>query len=180
MLAHQLLISDRILQIITPGTLPKYSKETKELGEIVFGMGYIQEYCQKTGKDIDKELERLTVHGMCHILGYDHELDDDYTAMHTREMEIMKKLKEMKKEEKEDQKRTALYSPFSETLTASDAENALADAENTIKKVKKKLVKKVKRTTSAKIAKKPTKKKKDESSSSSSSDSSSSSSSSSS
>lgn len=162
--------SDLVLQIIAPGTLPKYSKDTKELGEIVFGMGYIQEYCQKTGKDIDKELERLTVHGMCHILGYDHEVDSDYAVMHSREMEVMKKLKQMKKEEKEDKQRTALYSPFSETLTTSDAETALLDAAIEDKKVEKKLTKKPKRSTSAKVAKKPRKKKKDESSSSSSSD----------
>lgn len=170
--------TDLHLQIIEPGTLPTYSKDTKELGEIVFGMGYIQNYCEKKGKSVDKELERLTVHGMCHILGYDHEEDPDYEKMHAREMAIMRKLKELRKEEINDGKREALYSPSSDLLTTSDAENALVEGEKEAKEVKKKLVKRVKKSTAAKVAK-PKKKKKDDSSSSSSSDSSSSSSSSS-
>lgn len=37
-------------------------------------------------------LQHLTVHGVLHLLGYDHENDDDATAMEGLEIEILKRL----------------------------------------------------------------------------------------
>lgn len=161
------------IQRIPAGTVPKYTKENKYLGEIVFGMGYIQDYCEKKGKSLDRELERLTVHGMCHILGYDHELDADYEKMHALEMDIMKRLKQLRKIEKEEEKRADIFSPSSGTLSASDAANSLLIDENENGESKKKVLKKV--ASVAAVKKKVTKKKKKKSDSSSSSSSSSSS-----
>lgn len=166
-------VSNVSLQIIEPGTIPKLTEETEELGEIIFGMGYIQDYCEKKGKSVDKELERLAVHGMCHIMGYDHELDADYAKMHKREMEIMKKLKELKEIEAEENLRSEIFAPSTGAVSATDIELALATGENGVQVLKKKVVKKVKQTTSVKVVKKTKKKKKDDSSSSSSSSSSS-------
>lgn len=58
-------------------------------------------YCQKRKISMDDHLERLAVHGMCHLLGYDHEVKEDYRKMKNRENYIMRKLKQMKKEEAE-------------------------------------------------------------------------------
>lgn len=44
----------------------------KGLGELIFGMGYVQEECNKLGKPLQEHLQALMVHGFCHLLGYDH------------------------------------------------------------------------------------------------------------
>jgi probable rRNA maturation factor len=42
--------------------------------------------------DPEQRLHQLLVHGMLHLVGYDHEEDDEYLAMVEREEEILKKL----------------------------------------------------------------------------------------
>ena len=49
-------------------------------------------YAQNNGKQsLDKELELLTVHGVLHLLGYDHEEENEEVAMFTLQDEILKK-----------------------------------------------------------------------------------------
>merc|ERR1712032_1528376 len=42
--------------------------------------------------DPEKRLHMLLVHGMLHLVGYDHETDQDYEEMVTKEEEFLKKL----------------------------------------------------------------------------------------
>jgi probable rRNA maturation factor len=51
-----------------------------------------------TEYDTETRLHMLLVHGMLHLVGYDHETDDDYEAMVTREDEVLALLKERKGE----------------------------------------------------------------------------------
>jgi rRNA maturation RNase YbeY len=37
-------------------------------------------------------MEVLLVHGICHLLGYDHIEDEDYKVMHRKELALLKKL----------------------------------------------------------------------------------------
>jgi len=49
-------------------------------------------YAQNNGKQsLDKELELLTVHGVLHLLGYDHEEENEEVAMFALQDEILKK-----------------------------------------------------------------------------------------
>ena len=48
--------------------------------------------------DPEQRLHMLLVHGMLHLVGYDHIEDDDYELMATREEEIMKELDLLPKE----------------------------------------------------------------------------------
>jgi probable rRNA maturation factor len=49
-------------------------------------------YALNNGKQsLDKELELLTVHGVLHLLGYDHEEENEEVAMFTLQDEILKK-----------------------------------------------------------------------------------------
>ncbi|CAM9594755.1 unnamed protein product [Chrysoparadoxa australica] len=41
--------------------------------------------------DLQERIELLTVHGLCHLVGYDHETDEDYELMVEKEEEVMKK-----------------------------------------------------------------------------------------
>ena len=49
-------------------------------------------YAKNNGKQsLDKELELLTVHGVLHLLGYDHEEENEEVVMFTLQDEILKK-----------------------------------------------------------------------------------------
>ncbi len=49
-------------------------------------------YAQNNGRQsLDKELELLTVHGVLHLLGYDHEEKNEEVVMFTLQNEILKK-----------------------------------------------------------------------------------------
>ena len=49
-------------------------------------------YAEKNGKQtLEKELELLTVHGVLHLLGYDHEEENEDVVMFALQEEILKK-----------------------------------------------------------------------------------------
>jgi probable rRNA maturation factor len=81
------------------------------LGDMMLDVPYVIRRCQEDQKDQDDdEVERgvsgamakvydpedrinmLLVHGMLHLVGYDHEEDDEYELMVSKEEEIMKQL----------------------------------------------------------------------------------------
>lgn len=47
------------------------------LGDIVISVQRAQEQSEELGHDLDSELVVLFVHGLLHLLGYDHELSED-------------------------------------------------------------------------------------------------------
>lgn len=69
------------------------SPEDTNLGDIIISLEYV--YTSERWHDTP-ETERLPillVHGICHLLGYDHETDEDYKVMHKKEMELLKIIK---------------------------------------------------------------------------------------
>ncbi len=65
------------------------SKEDKNLGDIVMCPHYIQEDLDRWHQPFEERMRILLVHGICHLLGYDHIKDEDYTIMHQKEAEIL-------------------------------------------------------------------------------------------
>jgi probable rRNA maturation factor len=54
-------------------------EETPEghpLGDIVIALGVAERQAQAAGHNLDRELRVLSLHGVLHCLGYDHETDD--------------------------------------------------------------------------------------------------------
>uniref|UniRef100_A0A7S1ZIF3 Uncharacterized protein n=1 Tax=Ditylum brightwellii TaxID=49249 RepID=A0A7S1ZIF3_9STRA len=108
--------------IVEPGVLGDAEFDHEDfynLGEMIVDVPYIErrieedrEYYENGGKDDDEEEERgvsgamakvydveerigmLFVHGMLHLVGYDHETDEDFELMVTKEEEVLKLLKE--------------------------------------------------------------------------------------
>ena len=57
------------------------------LGSIVISEGFVKAGAEKFGHTLDDERALLFIHGMLHILGYDHEVDSG--EMRAKEHEVL-------------------------------------------------------------------------------------------
>ncbi|MFU0799695.1 MAG: rRNA maturation RNase YbeY [Xylanivirga thermophila] len=62
------------------------------LGDVVISLERAQNQANEYGHSFIREVGFLTVHSMLHLLGYDHEEDDERDRMRKREEEILDKL----------------------------------------------------------------------------------------
>lgn len=62
------------------------------LGEIFICHSRAQKQAREKKHSIEKEIDILLVHGLFHLLGYDHIKDEDYAVMHKKEEKILKKI----------------------------------------------------------------------------------------
>jgi probable rRNA maturation factor len=62
------------------------------LGDIVLCPAFAADQAAAAGHALDDELHLLTVHGVLHLLGYDHENDRDAARMEAREAKILAQL----------------------------------------------------------------------------------------
>jgi len=67
--------------------------DEKGLGDLIISLEYVQKDAKKLGVTFDQRMQRLLVHGICHLLGYDHIEDADYKVMLRKEMYLLKMLK---------------------------------------------------------------------------------------
>lgn len=61
-------------------------------GDIVLCLPVIKEEARQQGKTLEAQLAHLTVHGVLHLQGFDHETEDDAELMEGIETEIVSKL----------------------------------------------------------------------------------------
>lgn len=61
------------------------------VGEVYISVETAQKQADKEKVSLEDELSKLFVHGILHIHGYDHELDEDYRKMHALECKILKR-----------------------------------------------------------------------------------------
>ena len=66
--------------------------DTKLLGDIVISLDKTREQAEEYGHSFERELAYLTVHGMLHILGYDHMTDEDKAEMRKEEEFVLHRL----------------------------------------------------------------------------------------
>lgn len=64
----------------------------KLLGDIIISLEKALEQSQDFGHSLEREIAYLTAHSMLHLLGYDHEAEEEKLVMRRREKEIMKRL----------------------------------------------------------------------------------------
>ena len=62
------------------------------LGDIVFSSQTIVEEAKKDNKNLEDHLIHLFIHGVLHLLGYNHEIEDDAYIMESLEIKILKNL----------------------------------------------------------------------------------------
>ena len=59
------------------------------LGDIVFALETIRREAEAEEKTFEQHLAHLAVHGVLHLLGFDHERDEDAETMEARERRIL-------------------------------------------------------------------------------------------
>ncbi|WP_100406757.1 rRNA maturation RNase YbeY [Bacillus solitudinis] len=59
------------------------------LGDIIISVPRIQEQATEYGHSFERELAFLTIHGFLHLLGYDHETEEEEKEMFSRQEEIL-------------------------------------------------------------------------------------------
>lgn len=62
------------------------------LGDIVISIEKAKEQAQIYGHSLEREVAYLTVHSVLHLLGHDHEKDEDKAIMRRKEEEILYRL----------------------------------------------------------------------------------------
>lgn len=66
--------------------------EDQNLGDIIIAPEYVMHDLPKWNTTFEKHMQRLLVHGICHLLGYDHIKDADYKIMRKKELFLLKKI----------------------------------------------------------------------------------------
>ena len=66
------------------------NEEEQSLGDIILCPEYIKDDLERWEMEFDERMRVLLVHGVCHLLGYDHIQDIDYRIMHKKEKELLK------------------------------------------------------------------------------------------
>lgn len=68
--------------------------EDKNIGDLMISVPYVFENKQNLPGDFNARMDRMLVHGICHLLGHDHIKDNDYKKMITLENKLLKLLRD--------------------------------------------------------------------------------------
>ncbi len=68
------------------------SEDDKNLGDLILAPQYIKDDLPRWNDTFEHHMQRLLVHGICHLLGYDHITDQDYKVMKRKEASLLKKI----------------------------------------------------------------------------------------
>ncbi|MGE0009470.1 MAG: rRNA maturation RNase YbeY [Candidatus Babeliales bacterium] len=65
------------------------TQDDKNLGDIILAPQYIMDDLERWEQSFETRMKVLLVHGICHLLGYDHIEDADYEIMKQKEEELL-------------------------------------------------------------------------------------------
>ncbi len=76
---------------LTPGTVPRrpVNGPPVVLGDVFIAPGYVAAQAERLGTDVRTEMALMVVHGLLHLLGYDHTAEADAELMERRERELL-------------------------------------------------------------------------------------------
>lgn len=69
------------------------TEDEKNLGDIIIAPHYVQNTLSTWGHSFNERMRILLIHGICHLLGYDHIKDEDYEIMKKKEEFLLRALK---------------------------------------------------------------------------------------
>ncbi|XP_052712055.1 endoribonuclease YbeY-like [Crassostrea angulata] len=75
---------------LVPGRLPTSQEHgVLDLGDIYLGIPYIYHQCKSNNQNLQEVLPVMVTHGICHLIGYDHETEKQYKEMYSKESLIL-------------------------------------------------------------------------------------------
>jgi probable rRNA maturation factor len=74
-----------------PGSAPQPRGATRPLGDLVICASVVRAEARQQHKAIKAHRAHLVIHGALHLLGYDHEQDDEARRMERREVAVLKR-----------------------------------------------------------------------------------------
>ena len=79
------------IETSTPGVPPMRSSGGPpiELGDVFIAPSVVRHNADQHETPFDDELSLMVVHGLLHLLGWDHEVEDEATRMEARESELL-------------------------------------------------------------------------------------------
>lgn len=82
------------LEAAEPGSPPKRSRGGPpiNLGDVVIAPSFVAKVAEERGAELDNELGLMVVHGILHLLGWDHQDDSQAEAMERRESVLLKRV----------------------------------------------------------------------------------------
>ena len=75
-----------------PPNVLSFPNEDEPLGDVVLSYDTITREASEQGKDFRDHALHLLLHGILHLMGYDHEQTDDADKMEAQEVKLLKKL----------------------------------------------------------------------------------------
>lgn len=97
-LNHQYRSQDTVTDVLSfPGSqndndFPEVLGFSQDIGQIVLSVPQAKRQADESSIDIKQEAAHLIVHGLLHLLDYDHQNSDDSDLMHLRENTILSEL----------------------------------------------------------------------------------------
>lgn len=82
-------VATNVLSFPVAASTPVPAGEPKPLGDIVLAYGVVSREALERKKPIAHHVMHLIVHGVLHLLGYDHEKDAEAEAMEAREIAVL-------------------------------------------------------------------------------------------
>jgi len=79
------------IEASSPGTPPMRSPGGPpiELGDVFIAPTVVRDNAERHGAAFEDELSLMVVHGLLHLLGWDHEIEDEAIRMEARESELL-------------------------------------------------------------------------------------------
>jgi probable rRNA maturation factor len=81
-----------------PGAPTDPGDPPTQLGDVVVCAAYAQRQARERGNGFDDELALLVVHGVLHLLDYDHAEPEETAVMRRREQELLERFRDLERE----------------------------------------------------------------------------------
>lgn len=72
-----------------------HDDEDKNIGDIIISVPYVMQNKKELPGDFLARMDRMLVHGICHLLGHDHVDDHEYKVMLALENKLLKKIEQI-------------------------------------------------------------------------------------
>lgn len=87
---------DAVTDVLSFPVEQDFTMEVESLGDIVICLPRAAQQAEEIGHDLFTEVTYLTVHSVMHLLGYDHETDEDKQEMRAAEKKALQEVEHAK------------------------------------------------------------------------------------